>query len=117
MPFATLTTHFVEKSSGSIIIRFRDRDDQPVIPNLAAWTLSDENGNAINDREDVSIGSPATQVEILLKGDDLALSSNFSGISEMRVFLVEGTYDSDLGSDIPLKEQCFFYVDNLNAVT
>lgn len=115
MPF-TLSTHFVEESSGSIIIRFRDRDDQPVQPTSATWTLTETDGTVINNREDVSIGTPATQEEILISGDDLALSSGFSGKAEEKIFTVEAVYDSDLGSDLPLNEQCTFYVDALVAV-
>ena len=115
MPF-TLTTHFVEESSGSILIRFRDRDDQPVQPTSATWTLTEEDGTVINSREDVIISSPATQEEILLSGDDLALSNGFIGTAEAKIFTVEAVYTSDLGSGLPLTEQCTFYVDALVAV-
>jgi hypothetical protein len=116
MPF-TLSTHFVEKSSGSIIIRFRDRDNQPVAPVSATWTLTDNDGDVINSREDVAISSPATQEEILISGDDLAISAGFSGTAEKRIFTVEAIYNSDLGNDLPLKEQAVFYVDALVAVS
>jgi hypothetical protein len=76
MPF-TSSTHFIEESSGCVTIRFRDRDDQPVTPNGANWTLTDEDGAVINSRENILISSPATQEEILLQGDDLAISSGF----------------------------------------
>lgn len=115
MPF-TLSTHFVEESSGSIIIRFRDRDDQPVVPTAAKWTLTEESGTVINGRQDVSIATPSTMEEILLKGADLALSTSFQGTSEKKIFTVQATYDSDLGSDIPLNDQCEFFVDALVAV-
>jgi predicted NAD/FAD-dependent oxidoreductase len=115
MPF-TLSTNLGEESSGSIVIRFRDRDDQPVTPNGANWTLTDEDGTVINSRENVVISSPATQEEILLQGNDLTISSGFTGVAEKRIFTVQASYDSDLGSGIPLNEQATFYIDALVAV-
>jgi predicted NAD/FAD-dependent oxidoreductase len=115
MPF-TSSTHFIEESSGCVTIRFRDRDDQPVTPNGANWTLTDEDGAVINSRENILISSPATQEEILLQGNDLAISSGFSGTAEKRIFTVQASYDSDLGNGLPLNDQLVFYVDALIAV-
>lgn len=112
-----MTTHFVEKSSGSVLVRFRDRNDQPITPTSAKYTITDDAGNVINNKEDIAISSLATQVELLLSGDDLAISSGFAGVSEERILTIEATYDSDLGNDLPLNEQAIFYVDQLIAIT
>jgi len=55
-------------------------------------------------------------MQVVLSGDDLALSAGFTGDSEKRVFTFEGTYDSALGTDLPLRDQLVFPVFNLAAV-
>ncbi|HDM76324.1 MAG TPA: hypothetical protein ENG51_07620 [Deltaproteobacteria bacterium] len=109
----TLTTHAVEKSTFVITVAFQDEQGNSVTPNELTWTLTDMNGNVINNRDQVSI-TPASSVDIVLSGDDLALEGD---APELRVLTVEGTYSSDLGSDLPIKDSVRFIVDNLVAVS
>lgn len=107
----------VEKSTYVITLTFKDEDDDAVTPATGTWTLTDEDGAVINSREDVVISSLDTSVDVVLSGNDLAVSSGFSGVSENRIFTFEGTYNSDLGVGLPLKDQLIFPVYNLGAIT
>ena len=109
----TLTTHAVEKSTFVITVAFQDEQGNSVTPNELTWTLTDMNGNVINNRDQVSI-TPDSSVDIVLSGDDLALEGD---APELRVLTVEGTYSSDLGNDLPIKDSVRFIVDNLVAVS
>jgi len=109
-----LTTHADEKSTYVVTAAFTDEDGNAVTPNTLTWALTDSDGTVINDRDDESI-SPDTSVDIVLSGDDLQIvDSSDDGV---RILTVEGTYNSDAGSGLPLKESCKFIVDNLVAVT
>jgi hypothetical protein len=107
----------VEESTYVITLNFTDENGDPVTPTAANWTLTDESGAAINSRENVVLSGLAAEMEVVLSGNDLAISSGFSGVSEMRVFTIEATYNSDLGVGLPLKDQLKFPVYNLAAVT
>lgn len=107
----------VEQSTIFITLAYLDENDNPVTPKTGTWTWTDEDGTPINNREDETISGLSTENTIVLSGDDLALSDGFTGISEKRFFLFEGTYDSDLGSDLPLKDQLEIPVYNLKAIT
>ena len=107
----------VEKSTFVIEVAFKDEDGQPVQPNSATYTLTDEAGAIINSIDDAVISPLATIVEIVLKGDDLELSDGFVGNAEWRVLLIEALYNSDLGTGLPLNDFCKFPVVNAIAIT
>jgi len=111
----TLTTHAVEQSTFVITASFTDEDGNTVTPNAVTWSLTNSSGAIINSREDQE-EAPASSIDITLKGDDLALQDGET-VKGVRILTVEATYDSDLGSDLPLKESAQFIVDNLVAVT
>lgn len=112
---STLTINANERSTFVINSAFTDEDGTPVTPASATWTLTDCNGSIINSREDVTMLSLSTNVDVVLSGDDLAMQSgNDDG---KRIFLVEGTYDSTLGSSLPFKDQAEFFIADLVAVT
>ena len=106
-----------EQSTLAITVNFTDDDGNAVVPSSAAWTLIDKTGTVINNREDEII-SPASSVTIVLVGDDLQITSS-EGTSNvvLREFLIEGTYNSSIGYNLPFKETCYFYVRNLFTVS
>ena len=106
----------VEKSTYVVTLAFLDEDNDPVTPATGTWTLTDANGTVINSREDVAISGLDSSIDIVLSGDDLAISAGFSGNSELRIFTFEGTYNSDLGVGLPLRDQLEFPVFNLGAI-
>lgn len=107
-----LTTNAIEQSTYIITASFTDEDGSDVTPKTLTWTLTDEAGNVINSRQDVAL-TPNTSVEIVLSGDDLVVST----YGTKRIVTVEGTYDSDAGTDLPLRDQVRFTIDNLVAVS
>ena len=106
----TLDTRAVEKGSFVITASFTDENGDAVVPKTVKWTLVDaETEDIVNSREQVS-ATPATSVDILLQGDDLAILHGQR--KELRELIVEWTYDGSLGNDIPQKDMARFYVTN-----
>jgi hypothetical protein len=107
----------IENSSYLIRLDATDETGQDVIPKTGTWSLTDDAGDVINNRDQVVISSLAATMYVLLTGDDLALSAGFTGTSELRHFLFEGTYDSIHGADNPLKDELIFPVVNLAKIS
>ena len=104
---------------GTIVVRavFTDEDGDSVTPaSNVLWTLTDTSGTVINSRQD-EVESAAATVDIVLSGDDLAIQAGETAQYVERRILVETTYDSSLGSGLPLKKSGAFLVANLVAVT
>lgn len=109
-----LTTTVTEESTCVITAAFTDDAGASVVPNSLTWTLTDGDGTIINSRDGVTI-SPDSSVDIVLSGDDLAVGGASDDL--IRYLLVEGTYDSDAGSNLPIKDQVRFVISDLVAVT
>ena len=107
----------IEESTALFSMTFTDEEDVTIqasdITSLN-WTLSDTEGNIINERSAVAIVSPTNPQEILLQGYDLIISGSEN---EQRVLTIEGTYNSTNGSNLPIKDQVRFWIDNLVAVS
>jgi len=110
-----LTTSPWEEGTLKITLSYTDDDGNAVTPNEVFWTLTDKDGTVINEREDVEIETPGTSDDIVIFGDDLALQTGETG-SVKRLIYVYGTYDSDAGSDLPLKGECEFFINDLVTV-
>jgi hypothetical protein len=100
-----------EQSTFAVVATFTDEAGDAVTPNNLAWSLLDSAGAVVNSRSAVSI-APAASVTIVLSGADLVASEGST-----RVVLLEGTYDSDLGADLPLRDTVTFEIANLIGVT
>lgn len=103
---ATLSTAAIEKSTYVITFTFADEDGNAVVPNSVVWTLTDQSGTVINSREQVSI-TPGASVDVVLSGDDLALSKN---LMQKRVVVIEADYDSNAGNGLPLNDSATFSI-------
>ena len=104
----TLTVSAIDQSTYVIIASFRDENGQAVEPNDdLMWTLTDTAGNVINDRYQVPIGA-ATSVSIVLHGADLAVDHDC-----LLHVMIEGTYNSDLGIGLEIRDQVSFTVRRL----
>ena len=103
-----------EESTFVVTVPFVDEDGSPITPDTGLnWTLSDREGNVINGRNAVTI-TPATTVHIAIFGDDLALPDINDRI---RVVTVQGTYDSALGNNLPIKIEITFGIASLSKVS
>lgn len=108
----TLIAHAIEKSTFAVVATFFDEEGAALTPNSGmTWTMTNDVGTVINSRTAVAISSAAS-VTIVLSGADLDLDDG-----RVRVVTVECTYDSDLGSNLPLKDQVTFFVDDLMIVS
>ena len=97
-----LTARATEGSTYVVTVPFEDEDGNPVVPKTVTWTLTDGDGQVVNSRHEV-IETPAASLDIVLTDGDLPADGY---LVRMLYLLVEATYDSALGSDLPLKVQC-----------
>jgi hypothetical protein len=111
-----LTTHAVEKSTYVITVSFTDEDGVAVIPTAGTWTLTNEGGTVINSRSAVAMSPLASTYKIVLSGLDLAMQTGEWLIGH-RLLTVQATYNSTLGTGLPLKAEVKFIVDELVVVT
>lgn len=74
-----------------------------------AWQLMKKDGTVINNRS-FSLCA-ITSLTWVLKGDDLAMFGNQD--SGYRRLSVQALYDSDVGTDLPLNDECSFYIKRL----
>lgn len=96
-----LKTAFNEDGTGVVSCEFFDENGESVLPNSITWALTDNEGTVINNRE-AENKTPGTAIDIVLTGDDLQPGTLF--------VTIWGTYDSDLGTDLPFKDWCSFKV-------
>jgi hypothetical protein len=100
-----------EESTYIINVAFEDEDDNAVTPDSVTWTLTDGSGNVINNRLHVS-ETPATSIDIVLSGDDLAIGTN----GRSRTVTIEAVYDSAAGNDLPLNDEVTFNITDLTHI-
>lgn len=97
-----LSLQLVAGSTGVITASFTDEDGTAVAPNTVTYSLV-KDGSIVNNKEDISI-TPATSVNIVLSGLDLV-----AGTTKI---IINGTYDSTYGNNLPLKMwECFEVID------
>ena len=101
-----------EKSTAVFTPSFTDENGAPTTPVTITWTLSDQNGQTINGRVNVSLTPGAS---ILLDGPDLAILSPTD--QGLRILTIKATYNSSLGSGLPINQEFGFQVNNLVNVT
>lgn len=101
-----------EGSTFIVVATITDEDGAALVPSSMSWTLSDRAGTVINSRENVAIGAPASENDIVLQGDDLALLDS-SSQRERRILSIKGTYNSAYGSGLPFQDEVHFSVDGL----
>ena len=109
---ATILGDAIEKSTYVITAAFKDSAGADVVPNSVVWTLTNSNGAVVNEREDVPI-TPASTVNVVLSGDDLALEDH----GPRRILTVLALYDSPYGDDLPMRARAVFNIDDLIAVS
>lgn len=104
---AVTTSLSVEILVGGTVVlsaSFKDEDGNVVVPNTLTYTLLNKHKEIINSKEDISI-TPASSVDVTLSGNDLPVGKHY--------FIIEGTYNSDAGNDLPLKGYATFTVKRL----
>lgn len=101
-------TQPVRKNSSAVVeVVFKDENKVISVPNSVTWSLTKEDGTEINSRTNVSVTPGQTSTRILLQGNDLQLFANDSGL---RYMIINATYNSVDGLNIPWKATISFYV-------
>lgn len=98
-----------EGSTIKLTVDFLDVNGDTFTPKTCEFSLTDKAGTVINDRDHISATVTGTSHDFVLYGLDTSLDEN---PSKVRVFTVEGTYDSTDGSDLPFREEARFTVVN-----
>lgn len=106
-----LTVEAIEESTYVVTAVLTDENGDTVVPTALTWSLYDEKGRVVNEREGVIL-TPASTVQIVVSGSDLSLSGDND---ETRFLLLEGTYNSDLGGGLPIRAQAEFPVNHTIA--
>lgn len=74
------------------------------------WWLTDSSGNIINGRSNESI-AVANPLFLVLKDEDLQITDKTVG-ENFRLVTFRGTYNSDLGNDLPFTYVVSFNISN-----
>lgn len=107
-----LTRKANEESSYVVVVKFFDEAGDLVVPTSIAWTLTDSAAAVINSRSAVSV-TPASTINIVLSGDDLALASS----DRKRILYLNAAYNSSYGSGLALRDEIIFEIEPLTNVT
>ena len=99
-----------EQSTAAFAVTFTDETDALVVPTSITWTLYNRSGQVMNARENVVVTPTASTVTIVLSGDDLVYADGDS-----RKLLIEVVYSSSLGSNLPLRDEVLFPLENLTG--
>lgn len=81
-----------ERSTYVVRMTFRDARGELIAPDTLVWSLYDGAGEIVNNRDKVAVVGPASTVEIVLTGADLAMDGLHR--TEMRMVLAHATYDA-----------------------
>ena len=102
----------IEKSHCAFDVSFTDEDDQDLTPDSVTWALTKTDGTSIATGSE----TPAATVTVLLTGDHLAITeADVEAVN--RILTIEAVVDSNLGNDLPLKDQVTFPIKALVAVS
>ena len=103
-----MSHHAIERSTFIVDVEIRDEDGVLTTPASLSWVLTDRLGAVM------ASGAPAlaSQFSVLLSGDDLLIQDGEASPAK-RILLVDATYDSTLGNDLPLRGEKVFFIDDL----
>ena len=101
-----------EQSTYPVLVRCEDEQGSAVVPNEAFWSLMKLDGEIVNGRDRIPL-TPSFEMTVLMTGDDLAVED---GETRKRTLLIEGTYDSDMGNDLPIRDSARFRIKDLKGV-
>jgi hypothetical protein len=107
----TELSEVVDQSTKVVPVSFLDEEDAAVTPIVATvtWSLYNERGTLINERENEAETSALT-VNIVLSGDDLKHEEG-----SRRIVVVKARYNSSLGSNLPIVNMASFSIKKLIA--
>lgn len=107
----TLTIVAPEHGSYPITASFSDTEGTAFTPKTLSWSLLDIIGTVMNGRDKVSLTPSGTYYTVVLQGDDLIYDAG--AVPGVRIFYMEGTYDSVYGNDQEFRAECQFSIEDL----
>ena len=108
-----ITKVFDEGSTIKVTMTFTDDGGNSVAPKTGTWTLTNASGTVVNSRQDVAISTLSSTISVAVRSSDIVRAAGDDGT---RYFLFEGTYDSDLGTDLPLTGRCRLTVADYHTI-
>lgn len=96
-----------EESTFIITCTFEDEDGNAVIPSSIKWSLRNGAGTIVNSKEDQTVSSPASEIDITLSGNDLDHDDGCD-----RFLTVEAVYGA---SNLPLVDEYKFTIKDLKG--
>jgi hypothetical protein len=100
-----LAEYAVEGSTFAVELAFWDEDGESVSPDTLVWSLYDDEGDVVNERDSVEISDPGSTETVVLTGDDLR-SPGYDKVF-YRHLIIEATYTSTtFGSGLDLVDSC-----------
>lgn len=115
LPIITeLPTFADERATYVITGAYYDESGITVIPTAAVWTLTDIAGNVINSKSAQPISPLGTSFTVLLTGGDLAIGNSINNVA--RLFTVQTTYNSTLGTGLVGRGQVKFWIKAFPSV-
>ena len=102
----------LERSTVALVASFRDEVNELITPTVINWSLTDGDGNVINERDEIDV-VPHNEITVVLSGDDLALIAGDDG---RRQVIIRATYDGTLGEDLPIVGVLEFTVRNVPGI-
>jgi len=104
---AVLTTKAVDKSTYKITATYLDATGAAVTPNAMVWKLVNFEGVTVNSRTGTTL-TPSTTNTVLLSGNDIDASDG-----QGRIMTWVGNYDGDGSTELPLKAEVQFEIEDL----
>jgi hypothetical protein len=104
---STIKTRPVEGSTATLECTFKDTNNNIIESRYISsitWSLYDSENNIVNERENISEDINNLLI-IVLTGSDLPYGKLY--------FYVHVVYDSTVGSNLNLRDEISFYVENL----
>lgn len=106
---AQLEVKPTEKGTAVITMSFIDQAGESVMPYSLQWQLMRKNGAVVNGR--TFANGSLTGTHVVLTGNDLAMFGDGDG--GVRVFSVQGEYDSSIGTGLKITGECIFKIESL----
>jgi hypothetical protein len=106
-----------EGTTPTIEVTFTDEAGDEVTPTAVTWSLSDVNGNIINERENVEVSTiTSATVSITLSTVDTALSGTETDYDDYKRYIsIRGVYNSSYGNGLVAIKEGMFTIDNFRS--
>jgi len=106
MAITLLTAEVPERGTQILTCQFVDEDNTTVVPGTVQTSLTDGSGNVVNSHDEDS-ATCATTITVVYSGNDHDLTVDSD---QNRIFLIQWTYTSTAGSNLPASAQRRYYI-------